>query len=118
LQGAIAACHARASSTEDTDWARIAVLYGELAQLKPSPVVELNRAVAVGMAFGPAAGLVIADALQSEPSLKTTPAAERPRRSCSSSAGWTRRTRGSSARPPSRNARQREMLLERAAACR
>jgi len=63
LQAAIAACHARAHTAEATDWARIAALYGELARIAPSPVVELNRAVAVGMAEGPAAGLVLVDAL-------------------------------------------------------
>src|SRR5207253_5857303 len=60
LQAAIAACHARARTAAETDWARIAALYQELAQISPSPVVELNRAVAVGMAFGPAAGLALA----------------------------------------------------------
>ena len=70
LQAAIAACHARARKAEDTDWKRIASYYGELARAMPSPVVELNRAVAVGMADGPAAGLAIAAALTSEPSLK------------------------------------------------
>ncbi len=70
LQAAIAACHARARAPEDTDWVRIAALYDALAQLEPSPVVELNRAVAVAMAFGPAAGLDIVDELASEPSLK------------------------------------------------
>ena len=70
LQAAIAACHARARAADETDWARIAALYDALAQVLPSPVVELNRAVAVGMAFGPAAGLEIADALASEPSLR------------------------------------------------
>jgi predicted RNA polymerase sigma factor len=69
LQAAIAACHARARVAADTDWLRIAALYGALAQVSPSPVIELNRAVAVSMAFGPAAGLVIADALQDEASL-------------------------------------------------
>jgi RNA polymerase sigma factor (sigma-70 family) len=70
LQAAIAACHARAGTAQQTDWPRIAALYGALARQAPSPVVELNRAVAVGMAFGPAAGLEIADALQAEPLLK------------------------------------------------
>src|SRR5258708_18181542 len=70
LQGAIAACHARARIAADTDWARIAALYDELGQLTPSPIVELNRAVAVAMAFGPAAGLAIVDTLTDEPSLK------------------------------------------------
>jgi RNA polymerase sigma factor (sigma-70 family) len=70
LQAAIAACHARARRPEDTDWERIAALYDGLAQLLPSPVVELNRAVATGMAFGPAAGLALVDALDSEPALR------------------------------------------------
>ncbi|MBA2245616.1 MAG: RNA polymerase sigma factor, partial [Gemmatimonadetes bacterium] len=71
LQAAIAACHARARTPEETDWVRIAALYDALSQLAPSPVVELNRAVAVAMAFGPAAGLDLVDALTSEPSLKS-----------------------------------------------
>lgn len=70
LQAAIAACHAQARTPEATDWERIAALYDALVQLAPSPIVELNRAVAVSMAFGPAAGLEIVDALNSEPSLK------------------------------------------------
>jgi len=70
LQAAIAACHARARVASDTDWARIAALYDALAQVMPSPVVELNRAVAVGMAFGPAAGLEIADSLLEEPAMQ------------------------------------------------
>lgn len=69
LQAAIAACHARATKAEDTDWARIAHLYGRLAEVMPSPVVELNRAVAVAMAEGPAAGLALVDRLSSEPAL-------------------------------------------------
>jgi len=71
LQAAIAACHARAATPEQTDWQKIAALYDALAQVYPSPVVELNRAVAIGMAFGPAAGLEIADALLDEPALKS-----------------------------------------------
>ena len=71
LQAEIAACHARAHTADETDWARIAALYDELAQSHPSPVVELNRAVAHAMAFGPAAGLQLIDALASDPSLKT-----------------------------------------------
>jgi RNA polymerase sigma factor (sigma-70 family) len=70
LQAAIAACHARAHTAQETDWTRIAALYDALAQLTPSPVVELNRAVAVAMAFGPAAGLEIVDTLTTEPALK------------------------------------------------
>jgi predicted RNA polymerase sigma factor len=70
LQAAIAACHARAATAQETDWPRIVALYDALAELAPSPVIELNRAVAVGMAFGPAAGLDVVDALVDEPSLK------------------------------------------------
>ncbi len=69
LQAAIAACHARARAAEETDWVTIAALYDALAQLAPSPVVELNRAVAVSMAFGPAAGLELVDQVADEPSL-------------------------------------------------
>ena len=71
LQAAIAACHARARTGDDTDWKRIAAIYDALAQVAPSPVVELNRGVAVGMAFGPAAGLEIIDALQGDKSLQS-----------------------------------------------
>src|SRR3546814_6860048 len=70
LQAAIAACHARARSADQTDWPRITALYDELAQLTPSPVVELNRAVAVSMAFGPAAGLEIVDRLGHDAALR------------------------------------------------
>jgi RNA polymerase sigma factor (sigma-70 family) len=70
IQASIAACHARARTAEETDWTRIAALYAELARIAPSPVVELNRAVAVSMAFGPAAGLELVDALVDEPALK------------------------------------------------
>ena len=70
LQAAIAACHARARTAEETDWVRIAALYDALCQLAPSPIVELNRAVAVAMAFGPAAGLTLVDALAAEPALE------------------------------------------------
>jgi RNA polymerase sigma factor (sigma-70 family) len=70
LQAAIAACHARAATAQETDWPRIVALYDGLAQLAPSPVIELNRAVAVGMAFGPAAGLEVVETIVDEPSLK------------------------------------------------
>jgi RNA polymerase sigma-70 factor, ECF subfamily len=70
LQASIAACHARAYRPEQTDWAKITELYGVLAEVMPSPIVELNRAVAVGMAFGPEAGLALVDQLASEPSLR------------------------------------------------
>jgi RNA polymerase sigma-70 factor, ECF subfamily len=71
LQAAIAACHARARVAEDTDWERIVALYDGLAQLMPSPVVELNRAVAIGMAFGPEAALELVDGLTAEPALRS-----------------------------------------------
>src|SRR5207245_4007583 len=71
LQAAIAACHARATTAAETDWPRIVALYDAVVQLAPSPVVELNRAVAVGMAFGAAAGLELVDALLNEPTLKS-----------------------------------------------
>jgi RNA polymerase sigma factor (sigma-70 family) len=118
LQAAIAACHARARTAPDTDWVRIAALYDALAQLTPSPVVELNRAVAVAMAFGPAAGLEIADALQDEPSLKGYHLLPSVRADLLAKLGrrdeaaeqWTR------AASLARNARERALLLERAAA--
>jgi predicted RNA polymerase sigma factor len=71
LQAAIAGCHARASSIEETDWTRIAALYDGLAQIAPSPVIELNRAVAYAQAFGPAAGLEILEPLRSDPALRS-----------------------------------------------
>ena len=79
LQAAIAACHARARVAEDTDWERIVALYDALAQLQPSPVVELNRAVAVGMAFGPEAALELVDALDVRAGAARLPPAARPR---------------------------------------
>ena len=99
LQAAIAACHARARTAEETDWERIAALYDALAQLAPSPVVELNRAVAVAMAFGPAAGLELVDALRDEPSLRELPpAAERARRPAREARPRRRGARGARAR--------------------
>ena len=71
LQAAIVACHARAATADETDWSHIAALYRELAAVAPSPIVELNRAVAVGMAEGPQAALSIVDRLAAEPALKT-----------------------------------------------
>ena len=119
LQAAIAACHARAAEAEDTDWARIAGLYAVLAQVTPSPVVELNRAVAISMAFGPERGLVAVDALADEPSLKDyhlLPSVrgdllfklerlDEARAEFEKAAGLTR------------NERERTLLLDRAAAC-
>jgi RNA polymerase sigma factor (sigma-70 family) len=119
LQAQIAACHARARTPEETDWPRIVALYTELAKLVPSPVVELNRAVAVAMAFGPAAGLELVDALRTErllenyhllPSvrgdlLKKLGRLDEAQREFESAAALTR------------NSRERKLLLERAQAC-
>jgi predicted RNA polymerase sigma factor len=116
LQAAIAACHARAHTAEETDWARIASLYAALAQVTPSPVVELNRAVAVGMAFGPAAGLELVDALISEASLKAYHLLPSVRGDLLSKLGRYDEARVEFRRAASltRNARERELLLERA----
>jgi RNA polymerase sigma factor (sigma-70 family) len=116
LQAAIAACHARALTAEETGWARIASLYEALAQITPSPVVELNRAVAVGMAFGPAAGLERVDALISEPSLKAYHLLPSVRGDLLTKLGRYDEARVEFNRAASltRNARERELLLERA----
>jgi RNA polymerase sigma-70 factor, ECF subfamily len=118
LQAAIAACHARASTAEETDWARIAALYGELGRLAPSPVVELNRAVAVSMAEGPAAGLELADALVSEPSMRNYYLLPSVRGDLLAKLGRLDEARAEIERAASltRNARERKLLLERAAA--
>jgi RNA polymerase sigma-70 factor (ECF subfamily) len=117
LQAAIAACHARAHVAEETDWARIASLYEALAEISPSPVVELNRAVAIGMAFGPAAGLELVDALTSESSLKAYHLLPSVRGDLLSKLGRHDEARLEFRRAASltRNARERELLLERAA---
>jgi len=119
LQAAIAACHARARTAAETDWKRIAELYDALAQLMPSPVVELNRAVAVAMAFGPAAGLELVDALTSEPSLKTYHLLPSVRGDFLVKLGRSEEARLEFERAASltRNVRERELLLGRAAAC-
>jgi predicted RNA polymerase sigma factor len=119
LQAAIAACHARARTAAETDWAHIAALYAALAQLTPSPVVELNRAVAVAMAFGPAQGLALVDALTSEPSLKAYHLLPAVRGDLLEKLGRTDEARAEFERAASltRNARERELLLERAGAC-
>ena len=116
LQAAIAACHARANTAEETDWPRIAALYDALAQLAPSPVVELNRAVALGMAFGPEAGLEHVDRLLDEPSLKSYHLLPAVRGDLLAKLGRTDEARTEFARAASltRNARERELLLERA----
>ncbi|MBA2671592.1 MAG: RNA polymerase subunit sigma-24, partial [Gemmatimonadetes bacterium] len=120
LQAAIAACHARARTPEETDWVRIAALYDALSQLAPSPIVELNRAVAVAMAFGPAAGLDLVDALTSEPSLKSYHLLPSVRGDLLAKLGRVGEARMEFERAASltRNARERELLLERAARCR
>jgi RNA polymerase sigma-70 factor (ECF subfamily) len=119
LQAAIAACHARAHTQEETDWTRITALYDALAQLTPSPVVELNRAVAYGMAFGPAAGLEIVDSLTSEPQLSGYHLLPTVRGDLLAKLGRVDEARAEFDRAASltRNARERALLLERAAAC-
>jgi RNA polymerase sigma factor (sigma-70 family) len=119
LQAAISACHARASRPEDTDWARIASLYGELIQRIPSPVIELNRAMAVGMAHGPAAGLVIIDALVADGSLASYYLLPSARADLLMKAGRLAEARVEFERAAemTKNARQRVLLLERAASC-
>jgi predicted RNA polymerase sigma factor len=119
LQAAIAACHGRARTPEETDWARIAALYQALAQRAPSPVVELNRAVALAMAFGPAAGLEVVDVLTSEPSLKTYHLLPSVRGDLLTKLGRYDEAREEFERAASltHNARERTLLLERAAAC-
>jgi RNA polymerase sigma-70 factor, ECF subfamily len=119
LQGAIAACHARAHTPADTDWVRIVALYDALAQLAPSPVVDLNRAVAVAMAFGPAAGLDLVDALISEPSLKDYHLLPSVRGDLLAKVGRYDEACAEFLRAASltRNARERDLLLARAAGC-
>jgi RNA polymerase sigma factor (sigma-70 family) len=119
LQAAIAACHARARAPEDTDWERIAALYETLAQVAPSPVVELNRAVAVSMAFGPAAGLERVDALASEPSLAHYHLLPSVRGDLLHKLGRKEEARGEFERAAglTRNARERDLLLGRARSC-
>jgi RNA polymerase sigma-70 factor, ECF subfamily len=119
LQAAIAACHARARVPEATDWQRIAALYGALSQLSRSPVIELNRAVAVGMAYGPAAGLAIVDTLMADPSLKEYHYLPAARGDLLEKLGRFTEARVELERAASltRNTRERGVLLDRAAAC-
>jgi len=119
LQAAIAACHARAATPGETDWVRIAALYAALAALAPSPVVELNRAVAVAMALGPAAGLAIVDALAGEPALSGYHLLPSVRGDLLTKLGrWTEaRAEFERAAALTRNGRERDLLLERAARC-
>ncbi len=119
LQASIAACHARAVRAEETDWARIAALYAELALVTPSPVVELNRAVAVGMAFGPAAGLEVVDGLMREPALAGYHLLPSVRGDLLAKLGRMDEARAELERAASltRNARERELLRERVRQC-
>jgi predicted RNA polymerase sigma factor len=119
LQAKIAACHARARTAEETDWVEVAALYQRLAQLTPSPVVELNRAVAVGMAYGPAAGLEIVDDLQSEPALKSYHLLPAVRGDLLMKLNRHEEAQSEFERAASltRNGAERELLLRRAAEC-
>jgi RNA polymerase sigma-70 factor (ECF subfamily) len=119
LQAAIAACHARARTAEETDWPQIVALYAELARLMPSPVVELNRAVAIAMAFGPAAGLELVDALTSEPSLESYHLLPSVRGEFLKKLGRMDEARVEFERAArlTRNARERELLMARAKVC-
>ncbi|CAM2142279.1 RNA polymerase sigma-70 factor, ECF subfamily [Pararobbsia alpina] len=116
LQAALAACHARANTPEETDWNQIVALYDALAQIAPSPVVALNRAVAVGMAFGPQAGLDCVDALVDDPALSRYHWLPSVRGDLLAKLGRIDEARAELARAASmtRNARERELLLERA----
>jgi len=119
LQAAIAACHARARTGAETDWQRIVALYGELLRVTPSPVIELNRAVAVSMASGPGAGLELVDALMSEASLSGYHLLPSVRGDLLAKVGRQDEARAEFERAASltRNVRERSLLLERAAAC-
>ncbi len=119
LQAAIAACHARARTAEETDWQRIVALYEALAEITSSPIVELNRAVAVAMASGPAAGLALIDALASEPSLKSYHLLPSVRGNLLFKLGRFAEAQAEFERAASltRNARERELLLDRANEC-
>ena len=119
LQAAIAACHVRARTADETDWARIVGLYGALGEIAPSPIVELNRAVALAMLFGPKAGLEIVDALTSEPVLKTYHLLPSVRGDLLKKLGRLGEARAEFERAAglTRNERERKLLLDRAAAC-
>jgi RNA polymerase sigma factor (sigma-70 family) len=119
LQAAIAACHAQARQAADTDWARIVGLYGALARVAPSPVVELNRAVALGMLMGPASGLEIVDALAAEPALKAYHLLPSVRGDLLEKLGRLDEAREEFERAATltRNDRERQLLLDRAAKC-
>jgi predicted RNA polymerase sigma factor len=118
LQAAIAACHARAHTAEETNWKRIAALYDALAQLAPSPVVDLNRAVAVAMAYGPEEGLALVDAIAAEPAMRSYHLLPSVRGDFLEKLGRLDEARGEFERAASmtRNAREVRLLLDRAAA--
>jgi RNA polymerase sigma factor (sigma-70 family) len=119
LQASVAACHARARTAEQTDWATIVGLYGKLAELTPSPIVELNRAVALAMLFGPAAGLELVDTLISEPALKTYHLLPSVRGDLLQKLGRLNEARAEFERAAAltQNEREHKLLLDRAAAC-
>lgn len=119
LQAEIAACHARAADATETDWPRIAQLYQTLGELEPSPIVELNRAVALAMAFGPQAGLDLIDSLVSEPSLKNYHLLPSVRGDLLKKLGRTEEARAEFERAATLtgNVRERNLLLQRAEAC-
>jgi predicted RNA polymerase sigma factor len=120
LQAAIAACHARARSADETDWTRMAALYAALARVTPSPVVELNRAVALGMAYGPAAGLALVDQLTEDPALRDYHLLPSVRGDLLAKLGRLDEARAEFQRAAAmtRNGRERALLLDRANACR
>ena len=119
LQAAIAACHARARTAEETDWPRIVALYDRLVRLSPSPIVELNRAVALAMAYGPKAGLEVVDRLTDEASLKNYHLLPSVRGDFLSKLGRFEEAQGEFARAArlTRNAREQKLLLDRASEC-
>ena len=119
IQAAIAACHARAVTGADTDWARIASLYDQLGRIEPSPVIELNRAVAISMANGPAAGLELVDALKNDPTLKNYHLLPSVRGDLLKKLGRMEEARAEFERAAAitRNVRERNLLLDRARAC-
>ncbi len=119
VQAAIAACHARALTADATDWSRIVELYGELARIEPSPIIELNRAVAMSMAHGPAAGLELVDSVRNDPALKSYHLLPSVRGDLLKRLGRNDEARDEFERAATltRNARERTLLLERARSC-
>ena len=119
IQAAIAACHARAATAEETDWARIASLYADLAEIAPSPVIELNRAVALGMAQGPAAGLKVVDVLKDDPALRNYHLLPSVRGDLLKKLGRMEEARAEfeKAAAMTKNIREQNLLLDRAREC-